>query len=186
MDSQNQKANLRKEMYRKRAELNALDKAKIDQQICDLLWELVCQKDLKTIHTYLPIESEIDIIPFVRRALVTRRKVIAPKSLVGGEMEHRVLTSLQALENGIYGTRHPRGGEAHSGSYDLIVVPGLAFDKRKHRLGYGGGYYDRFLAGHPDALKVGLFYSFQEVEEICVEAFDIALDELIIMDIASS
>jgi 5-formyltetrahydrofolate cyclo-ligase len=63
--------------------------------------------------------------------------------------------------------------------FDLIIVPLLAFDERKHRLGFGGGWYDRFLAAQPNALKIGLGYEFQRSGSLPVEPHDIALDMII-------
>jgi 5-formyltetrahydrofolate cyclo-ligase len=62
----------------------------------------------------------------------------------------------------------------------LVLVPGLAFDQQGHRIGRGGGYYDRFLAQLPDGIKkIGLFFSIQEVPEVPAEPYDIRLDGLI-------
>ncbi|MFT4755084.1 MAG: 5-formyltetrahydrofolate cyclo-ligase, partial [Salibacteraceae bacterium] len=65
------------------------------------------------------------------------------------------------------------------GHYDLIIVPGLAFDNQNFRVGYGGGYYDGFLANQNEALKVGVFYGFQEVESVPTESHDLVLDSII-------
>jgi 5-formyltetrahydrofolate cyclo-ligase len=62
---------------------------------------------------------------------------------------------------------------------DLVIVPMLGFDKHLNRIGYGGGYYDRLLSYHPDALKVGVCYAACEVEQILVEEHDINLDIII-------
>ena len=63
--------------------------------------------------------------------------------------------------------------------YDMIIVPLLAFDDDLQRLGFGGGWYDRFLAGQPDALKIGFAYEFQHADQIPVEPHDIPLDLII-------
>jgi 5,10-methenyltetrahydrofolate synthetase len=63
---------------------------------------------------------------------------------------------------------------------DFVVVPGLAFDRNRYRLGYGGGYYDNFLMTQPKAQKVGIFYPFQEVVQVPKEAHDVQLDEMVV------
>lgn len=65
------------------------------------------------------------------------------------------------------------------GTFDVIIVPLLAFDERLHRIGYGGGWYDRFLSKQPLAMMIGLGYDFQKVNELPIEEHDIALDMII-------
>jgi 5-formyltetrahydrofolate cyclo-ligase len=97
-------------------------------------------------------------------------------------LENRILTSLQDLETGIKGTQHPALPNIYNGNYDLIIVPGLAFDAQRYRLGYGGGYYDNFLVAQPKAFKVGIFYPFQQVAAVPKEAHDVCLDSIINRD----
>jgi 5-formyltetrahydrofolate cyclo-ligase len=61
----------------------------------------------------------------------------------------------------------------------IILVPGIAFDPQGHRLGRGKGYYDRFLAAHPDIYKIGVCFDFQKVPEVPVDEFDIPVDEVV-------
>ena len=61
----------------------------------------------------------------------------------------------------------------------MIIVPGLAFDAQNYRLGYGGGYYDNFIVNHAQAKKIGIFYPFQKVEKVPVEAHDFPLDKIL-------
>lgn len=69
--------------------------------------------------------------------------------------------------------------EPYKGDFDLIVVPGVAFDRNGNRLGRGRGYYDRFLCQHLEVKKIGICFDFQLVEEIPTEPFDIKMDEVI-------
>lgn len=175
-----QKKQLRKTMLAQRASLSALFKEKYDQWICELLWELVQENDFKTIHCYLPIGTEINITPFIEKVLSANLTVVTPKTLPQRRLQHLILKSLDEIEEGLYKTRHPADSEEFKGVYDLIIVPGLAFDKNNYRIGYGGGYYDNFMIHYPEALKVGVFYPFQEVEKVPVEAQDLRLDEVLV------
>ena len=70
--------------------------------------------------------------------------------------------------------------EPFTGEIDLIIVPGMAFDNSGHRLGRGKGFYDRFLAQHPDVYTIGLCFDFQYFDKIPSESFDKKVDEVII------
>jgi len=69
--------------------------------------------------------------------------------------------------------------EPYTGNFDLIVVPGVAFDQRGNRIGRGKGYYDRFLCQHLDVKRIGICFDFQLVDEVPAEPFDIRMDEVI-------
>ncbi|MFM2016909.1 MAG: hypothetical protein RL007_565 [Bacteroidota bacterium] len=171
---------LRREMLAERGAIPEIRKREWDDRICSRLLEIITQKSIKTVHTYIPFLSEIDIKPVIEFCLQNGIKVIAPKTLKARQLENRVLTSLSDLEIGIMGTLHPANAEVYSGKYDLIIVPGLAVDKQNYRLGYGGGYYDNFLVHRSDALRTGIYYPFQLFEEVPREQHDVALDQVII------
>jgi 5-formyltetrahydrofolate cyclo-ligase len=141
---------------------------------------LITERNCKTVHTYIPLGSEIDIRPVISWMLESGVAVICPKTLPHHQLENRVLVSLDRLGTGIMGTQHPLEANVYNGRYDLIIVPGLAIDKNKYRLGYGGGYYDIFLANQLNAFKVGIYYPFQLVETVPLEPHDFMLDAVLI------
>ncbi len=175
-----QKDALRKEMYKKRAKNKAAAKKEYDLWICAELEKIVKEKNVKIVHAYLPMGTEIDIRPFLEKILAQNIKIITPKTLPKRQLENLELHSLNELEKGVFGTLHPANSKIYSGNYDLIIVPGLAFDKENYRLGYGGGYYDTFLEQHPNAFKVGVFYPFQKVNAVPKEKHDISLDLILV------
>ena len=69
--------------------------------------------------------------------------------------------------------------EEYTGDYDLIVVPGVAFDRNGNRIGRGKGYYDRFLCKHLDVKRIGICFDFQLVDEVPTEDNDIRMDEVV-------
>ncbi|WP_066759766.1 5-formyltetrahydrofolate cyclo-ligase [Crocinitomix algicola] len=182
MDIVKAKSLLRKEMQTQRDHLNHNEKSSYDQKICEALIKLVENRECKVVHVYIPMGSEINIIPFIQYLLNNNIKVIAPKTLAKPILENRVLSSLNDLEKGVFGTVHPKNSTPYTGSIDLVVIPGLAIDKNAYRLGYGGGYYDTFLAKYPNAFKVGIYYPFQCVEQVPTEPHDIPLDVVVIHD----
>jgi 5-formyltetrahydrofolate cyclo-ligase len=116
------------------------------------------------------------VLPLLQKALDAGLTVVVPKALKKRQMQNLVLHDLKNMEPGIFNTYHPKNSEEYPGEYDLIIVAGLAFDKKGYRVGYGGGYYDTFLAGQPEALKVGVCFPFQMMEEVPLEPHDIKLD----------
>lgn len=178
-----QKEALRTEMYQLRANYKLVAKNDYDLWMCTQLEKLVEEKNVKVIHVYLPMGTEIDIRPFIEKALKKRIKIISPKTLPKRQLEHLELHSLTVIEKGVFGTSHPANTPIYRGKYDLIIVPGLAFDKQNYRLGYGGGYYDAFLEQHPEAFKIGICYPFQKVTSVPKEAHDVCLDAIIYKDL---
>lgn len=152
------------------------EKQEHDRLICEKLWQMVQEMDAKAIHTFLPMGSEVDIFPAIDSLLENGLTVVAPKSLKCRRLEHLVLRSLSELEAGIYGTSCPASGEVYTGSYDLFIVPGLAFDHQGNRIGYGAGYYDTFLASQATGYKLGIGYPFQLLEVLPSEPHDVRLD----------
>jgi 5-formyltetrahydrofolate cyclo-ligase len=175
-----QKNALRKKMYKKRARNKSDFKKKYDLWICSQLEQLVKEKNVKTIHAYLPMGTEIDIRPFIQKSLDQDIKIISPKTLPKRQLENLELHSLNDVEKGVFGTTYPANSTIYSGEYDLVIVPGLAFDNQNYRLGYGGGYYDTFLEQHPTAFKVGIFYPFQEIETVPKETHDVSLNTVLV------
>tara|TARA_R110002124_G_scaffold72070_3_gene192955 strand:+ start:1100 stop:1657 length:558 start_codon:yes stop_codon:yes gene_type:complete len=171
---------LRKEMYKKRAQNKSTAIKDYDLWICAELEKLVKEKNAKVVHAYLPMGTEIDIRPFIQNALTKGIKIISPKTLPKRQLENLELHSLLAVEKGVFGTSYPANSTVYSGNYDLVIVPGLAFDNQNFRLGYGGGYYDTFLEQHPTAFKIGIFYPFQEVTSVPKENHDVCLDQILV------
>jgi len=163
---------LRQNMLKKRALLHSLKKTAYDKLICNRLAETISKVNAQVVHAYIPMGSEIDITPLIQQLLDKDIIVVAPKTLKNRQLKNLILNSLSELETGIAKTQHPANATEYQGNYDVIIVPGLAFDKQNYRLGYGGGYYDGFLATQPNALKIGIFYPFQEVEKVPTEPHD--------------
>lgn len=171
-----EKKELRKRLLTQRNAISPLQKQTWDRSINEQLELLIAMGALKTVHTYIPMEGEVNLVPFIQYMLARGVKVVCPKTLPGRVMENRVLHSLHVLEEGKYGTQHPAKADIYTGDYDLIIVPGLAFDVNRYRMGYGGGYYDNFLKEYAQALKVGVSYPFQCLEVVPTEAHDVQLD----------
>jgi 5-formyltetrahydrofolate cyclo-ligase len=153
-----------------------------DAWICNVLEILITERNYKVVHVYLPMGNEINISPLIEKLLKNNTTVVVPKTLKNRNLEHLVLESLDNLEPGVYGTSHPKNGIVFTGEIDLVLVPGLAFDNKNYRLGYGGGYYDTFLAELSTAFTVGLAYPFQQLKIVPKEAHDACLDLVLVKE----
>ena len=129
---------------------------------------------------YVSVKNEVDTHRLIRAALREKKRVGAPKTDRGGGMVHLEIEALSDLRPGPFGLLEPSGAnraEILPADFDLILVPGIAFDRQGNRIGFGGGYYDRFLGLTP-APRVGLAYDFQLLERLPVDAQDVRLDFL--------
>lgn len=132
--------------------------------------------DAKTIYGYMPYNQEVRTIPMMKQALADGKRVAVPK-VYGDQMRFIYITDFDRMENSDFGIPEPIDDDPVAEDPDaLVLMPGLAFDKEGHRIGYGGGFYDKFLQREPNHPTVALCYDFQIVPEIPVEDYDIPVD----------
>jgi len=170
------KQSLREKLLKLRELVNADERAKHALLMCEKLLPFLLSLPKKTIHTFIPFKNEPDLHPLLDALLLHQQQLVAPKTLKGGKLEHYIYTGKACLKKGLYQTYFPDTVEWKDGDLSAILVPGLAFDQYGGRLGYGGGYYDRFMEKYPKAIKIGIIYPFQFLEEIPVESHDISVD----------
>jgi 5-formyltetrahydrofolate cyclo-ligase len=133
---------------------------------------------------YAPAHNETDTAGIREEAVAAGKRVLYP-AVCGDRMMFRQVEGLQSLAEGRFGILEPcpTGKDHHADEPDLIVVPGVAFDPAGHRIGYGKGFYDRFLQ-HPGrtAHLIGLCHDFQLIEGVIpAEGHDIRM-EIIVTD----
>ena len=130
----------------------------------------------KTIYGYLPYNQEVRTVPMLERALQDGKRVAVPK-VYGDEMKFIYLEDLSAVAEGYAGIPEPVADEPVAEDQSaLVLMPGLAFDPEGHRIGYGGGFYDKFLAAEPNHPTLALCYEFQMLPKLETEAFDMPVD----------
>ncbi len=133
-------------------------------------------KNAKTIYGYLPYNQEVRTVPMLEQALRDGKRVAVPKCY-GDEMRFIYLDDLTQVEKGYAGIPEPiADGPVADDETALVLMPGLAFTEDGQRIGYGGGFYDRFLSREPNHPTAALCFDFQMVEEIPTEEFDIPVD----------
>ena len=129
-----------------------------------------------TIYGYLPYNQEVRTVPMLEQAIRDGKRVAVPK-VFGDEMKFIYLDDLSLVSKGYCGIPEPLADEPVANDPTaLVLMPGLAFDSQGHRIGYGGGFYDRFLALEPDHPTIALCYGFQMVDQLETEEFDVPVD----------
>lgn len=133
-------------------------------------------QNAKTIYGYLPYNQEVRTVPMLEQALADGKRVAVPK-VYGEEMKFIYLTDLSQVSAGYAGIPEPiSDGPVADDETALVLMPGLVFDPQGHRIGYGGGFYDKFLSREPRHPTVALCYDFQMVDQLETERFDIPVD----------
>ena len=128
-----------------------------------------------TVAFYHSIKKELDLTLLWEFAWSQHIQVLLPKVISKTEITFCDFNSYEDLQEGSFNILEPTTQE-HQGDIDIMFVPGLAFDKHGTRLGYGAGFYDRFLSQNPSSLKIGVCYHEAILESIPKEDHDIAMD----------
>lgn len=150
------KESLRSEAKKIRAAMPASDVEAKSQLIAKRLIREVDWLKVKSVHTYSAIKKLNEVDTSTLTSYITEN-----------HPDIDVMVQGQSL------------GKPPTGKFNLIIVPTLAFDKNRNRLGWGGGWYDKFLAGQTQAKKIGLCFENGKVDEIPAEPHDISLDTVI-------
>lgn len=138
--------------------------------------ETAAYKKAKTIYGYLPYNQEVRTVPMLQQALLDGKQVAVPK-VFGEDMKFILLPDLAKVSKGYAGIPEPiDDGPEATDEAALVLMPGLVFDPQGHRIGYGGGFYDKFLSREPHHPTVALCYDFQVMDRLETEEFDIPVD----------
>lgn len=169
-----------------RKQIRALKRAMTEEEIAarsEKLGQLFrqCEQYQKadTIYGYLPYNQEVRTVPILQMAIADGKRVAVPK-VYGDDMKFRYITDFSQVEISSMGIPEPLDTALEARDcHALVLMPGLAFDAQGHRIGYGGGFYDRFLQLEPEHPTVALCYSFQMMPALETEAFDIPVDAVL-------
>ena len=136
-------------------------------------------KNAKSIYFYLPYNQEVRTTPMVEQALRDGKRVAVPKCY-GPEMRFIWITDLSDIAPGYCNIPEPIGdGPIADDETALVLMPGMAFDRHGHRIGYGGGFYDKFLSAEPNHPTLALCFDFQMQDFVETEPFDIPVDTVL-------
>ena len=137
-----------------------------------------------TLLLYSALPDEVPTQSLIDEFVAQGKAVLLPRVVNDTDMEIRQYTGKQDLQTGAFGILEPTGTLfSDYEKIDVVVVPGMAFDKKGHRLGRGKGYYDRFLAKIRNTYKIGICFPWQLVDNVPTDEHDILMDEIITMNV---
>ena len=172
------KTELRSMIRQKKRAMSPAEIEEKSRKLGQLLRESPAYQNARSIYGYLPYTQEVRTTEMLRQAQLEGKRVAVPKCY-GDEMRFIWLDDLDRVEKGYAGIPEPIDDSPIADDADaLVLMPGLAFDPQGHRIGYGGGFYDKFLAkeNHP---TLALCYDFQMLDHLDTEEFDIPVDTVL-------
>jgi len=182
MDLQNKK-DIRKFILEQREKIDDNIRSEWDKNIFDLFINSELYKKAKVIFVFVSFKSEVNTHQIIETALKDSKTIYVPKiQLKEKGMEIFEINSLEQLKLGYFNILEPQEGclSAPMDSIDLILMPGVAFDRRGGRVGYGKGFYDRFLRNMIKTVnKIALAYDLQILDKVPMDEFDVRIDGII-------
>ncbi|MFC0415684.1 5-formyltetrahydrofolate cyclo-ligase [Cytobacillus solani] len=178
----NEKQMIRKQIMDKLAKIEKPQYEHDSYEIAQLLFRDALWKEARTVGVTISKSPEVDTYQIIRKAWEEGKRVVIPKCLPRNkEMVFRTLTKFNQVESVYYGLLEPIETvtkEVPANEIDLIIVPGLAFTQNGYRVGFGGGYYDRYLASFTGQ-TISLAFTPQLVTELPIEGHDIPVNKII-------
>ena len=148
--------------------------------IIDRLKKSDIYKTSENVFLYMSYNREVDTYMLLSRCFMDGKKVYAPKVLSKTDMEFYCIQDEHDLVSGYMGIMEPSDSCEKANTRDgLFIMPGLAFDYDFHRIGYGGGFYDRYLSEDNTFIKAALAFDFQLLESIPYEEHDLKPDYIV-------
>jgi 5-formyltetrahydrofolate cyclo-ligase len=175
------KSQLRNKILFKLRNQKEEDRNQKSRIIKDRLFRTFEFKKAKTVMFYIAFDGEVDTQEMIEKARILGKKIAVPVCRRNRQIMPCILKDKAKLVRGLYGILEPANKKSVGlGSIDLVIVPGVAFDKRGMRLGRGKGYYDRFLKKLPDRTSsIGLAFDFQILPSTPATPVDVSVDKVI-------
>ena len=171
---------IRKQMKQLRADMTRTERFEKSMQIFEQLITVPEFKRADRIYTYVSMDNEIDTIMLIDYSLSIEKRVFVPR-VSGKDMEFYEISDISELSPGYMGIYEPdiNGREPDYSRTGFMCMPGLAFDKSHNRIGYGGGFYDRYLSVENKLYKAALAYEAQLLESIPAQDVDVRPDMIV-------
>lgn len=172
-----EKRRIREEIKKLRSSLTKEQVLEESELIYNKIIDSNIFEKVEVIMSYMSFQNEIVTKKINEYIISCGKKLLLPKMLDKEIIKAVEYTGKFKIDNS-FGIKEPVG-EIYNGNIDLIIVPGVVFDREGNRIGYGKGYYDRFLKLYPRARKISLAYEFQILNRLEVEEHDEKIDEIV-------
>ena len=166
------KKDIRKRILEARKNMGTLKWQKATEAIAAAATTHMYFREATDIYCYVDHQLEAGTRLIIEEAWRLGKDVWAPR-VIGQRMEFFGIDSFSKLRPGTLGILEPEGGTLADGKDALVIMPGVAFDVKRHRIGYGGGYYDRYLAAHPKLHTMAVAFDCQVLDEVPYDEHDI-------------
>ena len=167
---------LRKYIKEKKQAITEAQICRAGEGLAQQLFAHPLYREAKSLYGYLSYNQEVRTLPILRQAQADGKRVAVPK-VYGDEMKFIYLSDLSQVDTGYAGIPEPVADTPVADDPTaLVLMPGLAFDAQGHRIGYGGGFYDKFLALEPNHPTVALCYGFQMLDALETQEHDVPVD----------
>ena len=178
---------MRKEMLENRSKLTKKEIREKSNKIKEKLMRLEKFKEAQVIFSFISFGDEVDTHEIIKESLKLGKRVGVPVTIPEGRklLVSELYDFDKELELGYYDILAPKEEyirEIHPKEIDVVLVPGVVFTPAGYRIGYGGGYYDRFFSKNKDVYKIGLCFDMQIADEIPIDLYDIPVDIIITED----
>lgn len=171
---------LRKEIKQKRLSLDYQKFEPYNLEINNTIINSEIYNSSKVVYCYCSVNNEVDMTMLMSDCL-NKGKILALPKVIGNDMTFYIITDFNQLQKGYMKIPEPVTDNI-APKPDIVIVPGLAFTKEGKRIGYGAGFYDRYLK-NIDTYKIGVGFNFQIVDELKQHENDINLDTIITNEI---
>lgn len=173
----------RLELKERRQGIEPLQRQILSDRLCSVIMEHPMMERYQNILMYQSIQTEISLEHTIAELLQTDKKISLPK-VFGTKMNFHTISSESQLISGAFQIMEPDPQECQilDPKEGICFIPGLGFDRKGGRIGYGKGFYDRYLSSHSSLIRVGCCYSQQIVPYVVQDRFDVVMDYLVTPD----
>jgi len=171
------KKGIRESILRKRLNLDNEKYVKYSQLIVKKLRDRIKKMSIDSIALYYPINKEVNVLPLIEELLKNQKKVYLPK-VFGKQMKMAKVKSLNRLTKSKFNIPEPIDDE-FSSKIDVYIIPAVAYDLKGYRIGYGGGYYDRYFLQNTKTYLIGVVFNFQLINSFPTYLNDIRVDLIV-------
>lgn len=172
------KQSIRKLVFQRRKEAQMTMIEEASHVICQKVIQMPAFQEASWIFAYMDFNKEVMTKEIIEAAWKSGKRVAVPR-VEGKDMTYYEITSFDQLVPGYFQIPEPEGCEEAVCEEALLIVPGVAFDRARHRVGYGQGFYDRYLSKHQKHTTVAVAFEFQVMDEVPFEELDILPQTLV-------